>query len=849
MNLLTWALSLLQLVVAVTPVLASTNPISGAPATTGVVVNEISDGQIQIPIPTTSGTSLFKATDVAGQELFYVGSVGQNALGSTTTDLFETVKPITTTDSAGSTITGLAESSATQGGIVGIVALADIPTLSSTPLSFAFTTVDANNHSVVNLGQVLTREDGSTSTAVIMSGISTSRLTTVNPQGSTISETFGIFTRSNGSVVTNTLSFATDSSSLAPSTAVAGTSFPSASTTTSYQVPATGASGTSSGSSAASKSVIARVNTTSIQSVKSADSSLSESISHRDSRSAELPMPSPASSPTSVNTLRATVAPASFSSVSPTSPAPAPGIYAAYLTTVIQSTSFTGQPTAQTISASPSARSDLSWSHMFSGLAPTVDLLTPNGTTTIARKSGVPLEGQAALSTLSMTGSNITNNTAGGALYLVTQMDAPVAESLTGALLGQQVATISTTPPGMSVESIKTKTKCSHAFAMETTTTSGSTVTTVVPKLCHDDAAFLLFSTPPAIRLLCTKVFSFLGFFLRYLCDPKTGILIGVEDITPPDVKPPDITPPDPPSGGGSNPDPNDDPESVDNEPTNSRDPSDRAPSTNVPSTNLPSTRVPSTSVPSTHVPSTSFPSSRMTSSASSAVANPVYVFADVGDEKEVSDRLGAQNPKYEALPPDVGSTPESGADWVNVNLTDHQVANMNADKNVALIAPYISLTDSDSLTGSQVSTSAYFSTFPSYPSTTLSSPPTLSASSELLAQSGVSKAKVRRHLPSDQLQEKDSFPLKHNSTKSVVLSKRGTGEDFIVQYGVDKRPCPRDLAVISWAAGVRAVEDYPYIYLPEQGENTWAILVSSGIEQGHVVSRAVVTFESICEE
>lgn len=177
------------------------------------------------------------------------------------------------------------------------------------------------------------------------------------------------------------------------------------------------------------------------------------------------------------------------------------------------------------------------------------------------------------------------------------------------------------------MQSITTSTKCSHAFALASTTSSASTVVTVVPKICRDDAAFLLFAGA-AIPLLCKTVLSLLGFLLRWICDPRTGKLLGIDDIT--------ILPPGPAAGAGSAegspPNPKDDPQSEDDEPTNSRNSSDHASSTSFPSTNR--------------------RSSTMTSSASSAVTGPYYLFGGVGDEDEVSDLLRALNSIYKALQP-----------------------------------------------------------------------------------------------------------------------------------------------------------------------------------------------------
>lgn len=321
-----------------------------------------------------------------------------------------------------------------------------------------------------------------------------------------------------------------------------------------------------------------------------------------------------------------------------------PGAYAVSPLPIIQSTSATRQPAAETISASPSAQSGLSWSHVAGGSVPAVGLNTPRSTSTIAGKSGIPAEGQASQSASTTTGSNSTNSTAGGDSLLVAQSDAALAESLTAALLGQQLSTITTVPPGMVVQSITTSTKRSHAFALASTTSSASTVVTVVPKICRDDAAFLLFAGA-AIPLLCKTVLSLLGFLLRWICDPRTGNLGGIYDIT--------VLPPGPALGAGSAegspPNPKDDPQSEDDEPPNSRDSSDHA--------------------SSTRVSSTKRRSSTMTSSASSAVTGPYYLFGGVGDEDEVSDLLGALNSKYKALQP-LSAQPMSGADWVNINST-----------------------------------------------------------------------------------------------------------------------------------------------------------------------------------
>ena len=762
--------------------LASSPVTANGSTTTGVVVVEIPDGQIQVPVPTKSGISLFKAIDLVGYEIFYVGSVAQNTSGSPITKLFGTIKPVTTTNSAGLTVTGVVEAATTSGSITSLVPLSLIPILSPTPPSYAF---QSNNSPIVNLGQIFTREDGSISTAIILYGVSTSRIATVNSRGSTIFETVGLFTRSNGSVATNALAFVTDSASLTLSTPAVIESSPTASIVTGYS-SATGASATRNASRNASMNDTARSDPTSINPVMSAHSSSRNSNSLPNAQSSSFSTSNQTNSSRLVETSSAT---------------------------------------SHVANASVSATSSL-------------NLL---GTTIISSI------GQAGLSPSTTTGANTTNTTVAGVLLLVAQSDAALAEGLTVALLAQQVPTITTIPPGLVVQIITTSTKCSHAFAMATTTSSGSTTTTVVPKICHDDAAFLLFAGA-AIPQLCKVKLSLLGFLLRWICDPKSGALVGVDDITPGTISGAD-------SVEGTTSDPND-------EPTNSRGSTDRVSSTSFLSTGSLSTNHPSSTMTASALSSTvtasatsstitpSASSSTMTASTSSAVASPYYLFSGVGDEDAVSDLLGELNSTYKALQPAVGSTPVSGADWVNLNLTANEVANLSLNSEVLLLAPYINLTESTTVASNVFTTSASFSTLSSYSSATLSATSTYSASSETSSSPGSSEAKIRRHSPYHRSFEDESSPHGHNISERNSIAKRDPGIGILAQYGSSRGiPCPRDLAVISWAPRVPAVSNNPYIFLQSQGEGTWVFLVSSGIASKHVVSKNFPAVNYVCEK
>ena len=437
-------------------------------------------------------------------------------------------------------------------------------------------------------------------------------------------------------------------------------------------------------------------------------------------------------------------------------------------------------------------------------------MITTELTTTSPWKSTIPLDGQIPSSASTATTTSLANRTAGGGLFLVAQSDAGLAGSLTIALLGQQVPTITTIPPGMVVQSVTTVTKCSHAFAMATTTLIDSIMTTDVPKVCRDDAAFLLIAGP-ATSLLCTKALSFLGFLLRWICDPKTGTLIGVDVISP--TNPPHCAD----LADDPTPNPKDDPQDGDDKPSNTRDSSERAFSTTL--------------------LSTSCLSSKMTTSASSAAASPYYLFSGIGDENEVSDLLGKLNSRYKALQPAVGATSMSGADWANINLTVDEVASLSPNPNVLLLAPVISQAESTSISGNEVSTSAFFSTLSSHSLTASYTLSTSLSSLESSSSSKISKMRYRRFLPSHQFRKEELSARGHHDDEMGVLTKRDSERNILAQYGLDNKPCPRDLAVISWAPRVPAVLEYPYLFLQSQGEGTWAYLVSSGIEKAHVAS------------
>lgn len=572
--------------------------VNSAPATTANVVIEIPDGQIQNPIPSQRAPSLFKATDIAGHEIIYVGTVGLNTLGSSITELLGTAKLVTTTNAAGSTITGVAEAvTGSQSTVFTIMPESIISSLSSPPPIFAFTTVDANGQPIVNLGQTFLKSNGSTPRAILENGISISYVTTLDSEASAIVETVGVFTRHNGSVVTSVLSFA-------------GNSFPLALSTTTAKlprqaIPTTTGSEASLGvlSSRGSGLVNGRTTQTSFPSYTNTAPNTSPrnlqnaSVSISQESPSQTPFftnPSVFSAPTqSLDAFAET--PTSFNEVPPTT-----GQFIAPAFTTSNFTAHNGLSSTQAFNETASTTDSVISLRTTASMGSTSDgnatmsiyrkMTSTSESTTIlgTRGSAVQVATNSAVDTttsvtarafsmssaIARRNSTSSPSSAGiGGLLLAVQSDSAVMSGIT-ALLGEQLATVSTIPSGMSILTVRSTT-CSTAFAMATTTASGSTVTQIVPKLCHNGVAFFLFGWTNIPRL-CSSRLALFGFLLQFIRDPLTGLCPAGVDI---------LSGPDPTSGSAddSPEDPKDDPQDEDGKPSDIRDSSDRASSTSSP--------------------------------------------------------------------------------------------------------------------------------------------------------------------------------------------------------------------------------------------------------------------------
>lgn len=152
---------------------------------------------------------------------------------------------------------------------------------------------------------------------------------------------------------------------------------------------------------------------------------------------------------------------------------------------------LTNAVTASSTSIGQQGASSLAWPSSGNGL---VAAPTPQVTPTSQHNptsGGSPGNGSAvALPTaFSAAPSSLSG---GGILLFLGNATDEVATGQAPSSSAGLFPTITTLPPGMSIQTI-TNTKCSTFGAMATTTAAGSTVTQVVPCLCDQGFAFLLF--------------------------------------------------------------------------------------------------------------------------------------------------------------------------------------------------------------------------------------------------------------------------------------------------------------------------------------------------------------------
>ena len=124
--------------------------------------------------------------------------------------------------------------------------------------------------------------------------------------------------------------------------------------------------------------------------------------------------------------------------------------------------------------------------------------------------------------------------------------------------------TETTLPTGVSIQTITIST-CATAGAIVTTTSSGSTVATEVPRICTHGFAFLIFGLPgfhssSDLSSLCHKLFAFpLGIIWRVFCPGDTPPIITIISVDPEELPPGDQPPRKDPPDENPNSDPPDD--------------------------------------------------------------------------------------------------------------------------------------------------------------------------------------------------------------------------------------------------------------------------------------------------
>lgn len=525
--------------------------INTAPTATGVDVVEIGDGQIQVPVSAASAVSLFKAT-VAGCEIFYEASVELNATGGTTTRILRTVNAVTTINSAGLTITGIPEvlsAASSWSAITTFVPISAIPVISSTPPIFTFTSVDANGQFEIKLGQVLTRVNGSIYTVVLNDGSSTTQTTTEasskETESGSLPTAFSLPTSSSWGLSTEAISNTSSSPSVTFSGSADQTSallsalasFPisrprSTMPPSSVATSQNGPNGLLINSSFVSNAVFNPQNSTTGPriSVTSLATSLKQAFSSSLSSSLE-------SSPTSGAVLDLPGLTLSTKVQGKIASSPTSSEGKILLGSQISNVSLTTTSIAQTSRASSITKGygDVNFNS------------TQNGTS--------PVVGEAyRLPSLSTSNRLVQQTTTGGGIFFAGPSSSALAGLLPLALAQGQSSTITTIPPGMSIQTITTKT-CSTAGAMVTTTAAGGTVTQVVPEVCDNGLAFLFFGWAN-IPQLCDARLGLFGFLLQFICDTKIRLPYGFDLISSPSTNPntPGTSPPDAPNNSPSNP-------------------------------------------------------------------------------------------------------------------------------------------------------------------------------------------------------------------------------------------------------------------------------------------------------
>ena len=233
-------------------------------------------------------------------------------------------------------------------------------------------------------------------------------------------------------------------------------------------------------------------------------------------------------------------------------------------------------------------------------------------------------------------------------------------------------------------------------------------------------------------------------------------------------------------------------------------------------------------------------PSSRTQSSSSSSASSEgtaqYYLVLEAGaDQTPVDDALEEVISGTKPVQPDLAANVADGGFYMGYNLTSEQARNLSSRSEVWVINTYTSRPYSFSDPASSISftTTAVLATYtggPAYASST-----------------GIVPAKIRRELRREVSRIDSHFSRANSPQKECAkldsaealnstgnLQKRDTGTELVWQVN-----SPDDLSVLSWAPGTDFT-NVNYVMEETKGENTWVILMDSGVTWQHSVSSLV---------
>ena len=227
---------------------------------------------------------------------------------------------------------------------------------------------------------------------------------------------------------------------------------------------------------------------------------------------------------------------------------------------------------------------------------------------------------------------------------------------------------------------------------------------------------------------------------------------------------------------------------------------------------------------------------SSLSSSASSEGTAQYYLVLEAGaDQTPVDDALEEVVSGTKSVQPDLAANVADGGFYIGYNLTSDQARHFSSLSEVWVIDTYTSgpYSFSDEASSTSFTTTAILATYtggPAYASST----GTIPAKSRRKPRREVSRLNSqfsRANSPQEDGAKSDGAEALNRTSN---LQKRDTGTELVWQVN-----SPEDLSVISWAPGTDFT-NVNYVMEETKGENTWVILLDTGVVWQHSVSSLV---------